>query len=112
MNKLKLLILEEHSGTPYYIIFNLIIYSVTLTNFIFLCMISYPMTQEFIDSLNFINIFCSSVFVIEMIFKFMVLGFKGYFKDKLNIADFIVVLIGVGEVIYVRASTNPDGNNI
>lgn len=103
------MILEEFSGTPYYILFNISIYGITLVNIIYLCTMSYPMTEQTASQIVFVNIFCSSIFVVEIIFKIMVLGCKSYFIDKLNIADFIVVGLGIVEIIVVRISPNPDG---
>jgi hypothetical protein len=110
INKIKYFILEDHSGTPHYIIFNFFIYSVTLLNFIYLCMLSFPVSQDIANQTLIINIFCSVVFVIEIIFKLLVLGIRPYFKDKLNIMDFSVVWIGVIEIIVVQASANINDN--
>jgi hypothetical protein len=110
INKIKYFILEDHSATPHYIIFNFFIYSVTLLNFIYLCMLSYPISQDIVTSIIIINIFCSSVFVVEIIFKLLVLGIRPYFKDKLNIMDFCVVWIGVIEIIVVQVSDNVADN--
>ena len=40
----------------------------------------------------------------------MVLGINGFFKDKLNVMDFIVVNLGIVEIILVRISPDPNGN--
>jgi hypothetical protein len=109
VSKIKYLISEEHSGTPHYIIFNMLVYTVLVLNFIYLCMMSYPIDESRNNTIIFINTFCSSVFVVEIIFKLLVLGFRGYFKDGLNIMDFLSVSIGVIEILIVRISPSPDG---
>jgi hypothetical protein len=112
ITRIKFLILEEHSNTPHYIIFNLFVYSVTFVNLIYLAMTSYPMTQETSDKIIFANIFCSSVFVTEIVFKLIVLGFKGFFKDKLNVMDFSVVSLGILEIIAFKITPdNTDNSN-
>lgn len=109
INRIKFLILEEHSNTPHYIIFNLFVYSVTFVNLIYLAKTSYPMTQDTSDQIIFANIFCSSVFVTEIIFKLIVLRFKGFFQDKINVMDLCVVSLGILEIIAFRIS--PDSRD-
>ncbi len=109
INKLKLLILEEHSNTPHYIIFNSIIFLVNLVNFICLLTIHHPMQSEDISKIVLVNVVCSGIFVIEIIFKILVLG-RSYFKDLMNVLDFFVIFAGITEIIVTNLTENPDGN--
>ena len=104
VSKIKYMILEEYSHTYQYIIFNCLIYLVTTLNIVFMCLMSYPMSEKLSNIMNIVNIVCSSIFVLEMIFKILVLGCKGWVKDKLNIADFVVVFLGIFEIIYVKCN--------
>ena len=104
VSKIKYMILEEYSHTYQYIIFNLLVYIVTTLNIVFMCLMSYPMSEELSNIINVANIVCSSIFVVEMIFKILVLGCKGWCKDKLNIADFVVVFLGIFEIVYVKCN--------
>jgi hypothetical protein len=75
-------------------------------------MLSYPISQEIVTQILVVNIFCSSVFVLEIAFKLLVLGIRPYFKDGLNIMDFCVAWIGVIEIIVVQVSyTSADNGN-
>lgn len=108
INRLKLLILEDYSKTPHYIIFNSIIFLVNLLNFMFLLLISHPLQQSLMDKIYFINIICSGIFLIEIIFKIIVLG-KSYFKDFMNMLDLIVILAGILEIIITNSNMDPTG---
>jgi len=109
LNKLKLLILEEHSNTPYYIIFNSIIFFVNSLNFIYLMTLHYGMGSSAVKNIFFVNVICSVIFVIEIIFKILVLG-KEYFKDLMNILDLVVIFSGIAEIIVTNINLNADGN--
>jgi hypothetical protein len=110
INKLKLLILEEHSKTPHYIIFNSIIFFVNLLNFIFLLTIHHQMESWQVQRIVMINIACSGIFVIEIIFKILVLG-RSYFKDLMNVLDFVVIFAGIAEIAVTNYNSDPYGKN-
>lgn len=108
INKLKLLILEEHSKTPQYIIFNSIIFFVNLLNFIFLLTIHHQMETWETNRIVMVNVACSGIFVIEIIFKILVLG-KSYFKDLMNVLDFVVIFAGIAEIAVTNYNSDPYG---
>jgi hypothetical protein len=109
INKLKFLILEKYSNTPGYIIFNVFMYLLTLVNLLFLFTLSYPIKDDAVKRVNFINILCSSLYLLEIFFRLLVLGWKGYFRDKSNITDLVVVLLGVIEILTINLNSDPDG---
>lgn len=107
--KLQLLVLDEHSGTIQYILFNFAIYFIILINFTYLCLTSYPISQSVVDNIIFVNIFCSGFFVMEIVFKLIVLGFRNYFKDMMNVLDFFVVMMGIVEIVIVKTNADMSG---
>lgn len=50
--------------------------------------------------IDFVNIVCYFIYVIEMIIKISGLGFESYFKDKFNIFDSIVVLVSTTDFAF------------
>lgn len=102
------MILDSNSHKLEYQIFNFFIYSFTLINFIFLCNITYDISEEFATTLFIVNVFCSCFFVVEMVFKIIVLK-KEYFSDCFNILDFFIILGGIGELFKDRLNSNPNG---
>lgn len=46
------------------------------------------------------NFMFYSVFVTEMIIKFVGLGFKIYFKDSANVFDFIIVIVSTIDFVF------------
>jgi voltage-gated sodium channel len=43
------------------------------------------------------------VFATEMVLKIMGLGFKGYFTDRYNMFDALIILLGIIELIGLSA---------
>ena len=55
-----------------------------------------PHFEKIIESINEVFYF---VFVIELIFKLIGLGFASYFRDQSNIFDFIIVVLSTVDVV-------------
>jgi len=53
------------------------------------------MASSQVKILEAFNFFFNAVFLIEMIFKLLGLGFKGYFADKFNSFDCLIVVFSV-----------------
>ena len=53
--------------------------------------------------MNFIFAF---IFFIEMVAKILGLGLKGYFKDKFNVFDFVVVIMSSIDVALTLSNFN------
>jgi hypothetical protein len=58
----------------------------------------YPMTENEKSILNYLNIGFSTIFLLEMIIKFIGLKISYYFKDLSNIFDFIIVIASWVEI--------------
>ena len=102
IEKIKYMILDEYSNTFEFIIFNTFIYLIITINIIFICLLKYPMNNKLENIIKVINIICTSILILEIIIKFIVLGFKNWIKDKFNIIDFIIIILGLYEIIYVK----------
>ena len=113
VEKLKYMILDEYSNTFEFIIFNSFIYFVITLNIVFICLLKYPMSDKLANIIKIINIICTSIFILEFILKILVLGFKKWINDKINIIDFIIVILGLFEIIYVKINkeTVDDANS-
>ena len=109
--RIKYMILDSHSDRVEYLIFHCIVYFLTILNFIFLCFISSNMSQKLSSNIFIINIFCSSVFMLEILLKLIVLKTE-FFSDCFNILDFFIILAGVTEIIIVNLNNNQEGMNI
>jgi hypothetical protein len=108
MIKLRNMILDSNSDKLEYQIFISLVYFFTLLNFIALCNISYDISDDFAIKLFIINVFCSSFFAIEMIFKIIVLK-KDYFSDYFNILDFLIVFAGIAKLLKDKLNSDPNG---
>ena len=103
-DKIKYLILDEYSNTFEFIFFNTFIYIIITLNIIFICLLKYPMNNKLENIIRIINIICTSIFILEIIFKIIILGFKNWTKDKFNIIEFIIIILGLFEIIYVSSN--------
>jgi len=110
VNKIKYMVLEEYSNTIQYKIFNFLIYFVITLNIIFMCLMKYPMSKNLENIINIINIICTSIFILEIIFKIIVLGFKSWLKNIFNIVDLVIAVLGLFEIIYVKFSEDETDN--
>ncbi|XP_037539055.1 sodium channel protein type 4 subunit alpha B [Nematolebias whitei] len=74
-----------------------IILSIIL-NIIFMATEHYPMMEETYNLLSNTNLVFLAIFTLELLLKLMTLGAFGYFQDRWNIFDFIVVVLGLLDV--------------
>jgi hypothetical protein len=59
----------------------------------------YPPDEELMEKLDSANIFFFSIFLVELIIKFIGMGPKLYAKDQFNLFDAFVVLISIVDLI-------------
>lgn len=69
----------------------------------------YPMTKEHEEANSALNIVLTSIFALEMIFKLIGLGFRGYISDRFNIFDGVIVIMGITEIIFFNDNSNISG---
>ena len=113
INKIKYMVLEEYSNTIQYKIFNILIYFVITLNIVFMCLMRHPMSKKLENIIDIINLVCTSLFMLEIIFKIIVLGFKNWLNNKFNIVDLVIAILGLFEIIYVKINkdTTDDVNS-
>ena len=60
--------------------------------------------NELKDVLKILNIIFAAIFVAEMVFKWIALGFKTYFTSFWTVLDFFIVIVsdGSGKVVLVQ----------
>ncbi|KAJ7340399.1 Voltage-dependent T-type calcium channel subunit alpha-1G [Desmophyllum pertusum] len=59
----------------------------------------YQMSQTFEIFVETANYFFTGVFVLEVIFKCIAFGLARYFKDRWNIADFVIVILSLAGIL-------------
>lgn len=79
--------------------------SVIIVNTTLLALDKYPENTSLMKSVELINLILSVVFFLEMIIKLIGLGIKGYFCDKYNIFDGIIVILTAIDIIYSNATS-------
>lgn len=57
-----------------------------------------PINEELLKILDIFNIIFTAIFILEALFKIIGMGFKLYFRDKMNIFDFIIVVFSIAEL--------------
>ena len=57
-----------------------------------------PINEELLKILDIFNIIFTAIFILEALFKIIGMGFKLYFRDKMNIFDFIIVIFSSAEL--------------
>ncbi|KAL4110193.1 hypothetical protein PRIC1_001886 [Phytophthora ramorum] len=80
-------------------LFSAFIMVVILANTVVLSSDHYPMSSATELNLEIINFALSCVFVAEMVIKILGLGFKLYARDRFNLFDAFVVIMGLLEMI-------------
>lgn len=75
--------------------FSLAVTFCIILNTVILSLDRYPMGATQMQILEGFNFFFNGVFLIEMIFKLIGLGFKFYFADKFNTFDCVIVVFSV-----------------
>ena len=78
--------------------FNFAIYIVIIGSVITLAMFNYKRTETELKILDTFDIFFGILFFLEMIFKLIGLGVKNYVRDKYNIFDAFIVIVGLVDI--------------
>eukprot|EP01060_Flectonema_neradi_P015021 TRINITY_DN2170_c0_g1_i9.p1 TRINITY_DN2170_c0_g1~~TRINITY_DN2170_c0_g1_i9.p1 ORF type:complete len:2591 (+),score=361.48 TRINITY_DN2170_c0_g1_i9:114-7886(+) len=78
---------------------------VTLINIIALAMDHYRIPDDWLHTLNWVNLVCVYIFLLEAIIKLIGLTPELYFFDNYNIFDFVLVLASIPEMVL----PDPDG---
>lgn len=103
------MILDSHSDKIEYKVFNTTIYFITIFNFLFLFNLSSTISDILANEIFIVNVICSSIFFLEIMFKIIVLK-KLYFSDCFNILDFVIVFSGIAEILVTRLNNKLEGN--
>lgn len=82
-----------------------------MVNTVLLAHDQYPEDTVLMKKVEIISLFLSIVFFIEMIIKLIGLGIRGYFVDKYNIFDGILVVLTAVDIVYSNASSVSSGFN-
>ena len=72
--------------------------SAIVLNTFCLALDKHPADQNLENLLANLNMVFFAIFFIEMIIKFIGLGFKSYFKDHFNTFDFIIVIVSTVDI--------------
>ena len=80
-------------------IFQWVITISIVINTVCLALDKYPPDEELLAKLDSANIFFFSVFLLEMLIKFIGMGPRIYAKDQFNLFDAFVVLISIVDLI-------------
>ena len=64
----------------------------------------YQAPQALKDTIQYVNLTCTIIFIIEFVLKLVGLGMRGYFSDKANWFDFVLVTASVVELFFSDSS--------
>ena len=71
---------------------------IIVLNTVILAMDSHPpIDRDLLKTFNILNQICTIIFISEAILKIIGIGFKNYFKDKMNVFDFTIIICSVLE---------------
>eukprot|EP00755_Sulcionema_specki_P020350 Sspe_Gene.71676::Locus_42577_Transcript_3_3_Confidence_0.625_Length_3388::g.71676::m.71676 len=79
--------------------FNLAMLIITLVNIGCMAMDRHGIDETQERLLDTVNFWCSIVFAVEMLLKWVGLGLRNYFRDRYNTFDCVLVLISIPEII-------------
>ncbi len=65
----------------------------------------YPQSESFEDNLEISNVVFTLIFTAEVLFKWVGLGLADYFADGMNILDFVIVVVGLVEILFLGSSS-------
>ena len=85
--------------------FDVLMCAIILGNMAAIASDHYPQSQSFEDNLETSNVVFTLIFVAEMILKWIGLGLADYFKDGMNVLDFVIVVVGVVEILFLGSSS-------
>lgn len=92
--------------------FMAISFTLIIINTVTLSLDSYPINKQRQNVLDVINIVLTIAFFIEMIFRIIGFGLKEYVRDRFNLFDSVIVIMGVVEVILVNFAGISIGLNV
>ena len=78
--------------------FGWLMIGVTVLNVLFLAVDYYKAPQALKDAIHWINFTCTFLFVIEAGLKLFGLGLRDYFRERANVADFVLVILSLVEL--------------
>eukprot|EP00756_Hemistasia_phaeocysticola_P003243 Hpha_TRINITY_DN12141_c0_g1::TRINITY_DN12141_c0_g1_i1::g.81700::m.81700 len=91
--------------------FNYFMIGATIINVVAMAVDHYGISDGLNTILQYINLICSFVFLVECILKLIGLGPKEYFDYPFNIFDFVLVLVSIVEVSLQISSGGLDGGS-
>jgi len=78
--------------------FSALVNAAIILNTVCLALDRYPISDAEVNRLEQLNLFFSTVFLLEMIIKMIGLGFRCYFRDPFNSFDCFIVVISTVDV--------------
>lgn len=69
-------------------------------NTVFLACVWNEQSEELFNFIEVLNVVFSFIFILECVIKLIGFGFK-YFKDLVNIVDFIIALSCIGRIFFI-----------
>ena len=89
--------------------FLMLISTCIILNTLVLALDQYPTSVSLLMFIEWANFMFYTVFVAEMVIKFVGLGFNIYFKDTANIFDFIVVIVSTIDFFFQQFAVSNTG---
>ena len=87
-------------------IFNKLMILIVLSNTIILSVDHYKISNSDISKLDICNEVLTILFTIEIVFKILGDGFIIFIRDRMNIFDFIVVLLSLLELVLISGTNS------
>lgn len=81
-------------------------------NTLVLCLEHYNMPASLSEFCFYANLVFSSIFIVELVLKVTAMGVKGYFADRLNMFDTLVVLFSIIEFSLGGTSESSGGGRL
>ena len=88
--------------------FNFLIYLVIIGSVISLAMFSFKKTEEEKELLDILDMVFGIFFLIEMICKLIGLGVKNYLRDRYNVFDAFIVIVGLVDIALLLSFKDDD----
>ncbi|KAJ9451264.1 Sodium channel protein 60E [Diplonema papillatum] len=108
--------LERHNKTVKQLVvwkwFNRFVVFIIAVNILAMCLDHYGISREFENAIEAVSFVCNIIFILEMLLKWAGLSIKGYFKDKWNVFDFLLVVVSLPEMFIAVASSEQGGSGI
>ena len=88
--------------------FNFLVYLVIISSVISLAMFSFKKTEEEKELLDIFDMVFGIFFLIEMICKLIGLGVKNYLRDRYNVFDAFIVIVGLVDIALLLSFKDDD----